>query len=398
MSKNDNLAQKLRWSLPWILRYPFWRTGALLRRTIETVAHRHLIIIVANHFEPAWTEGRHPLDLSTQLWRLDEWCQKARLIGNAVRDSDGTPFRHTNFYPAEQYHPELLDRLAFLQEEGLGEVEIHLHHGVERPDTAENLRRVLVEFRDLLAQRHKCLSLDNGKGSPRYAFVHGNLALANSAGGRYCGVDSEMKILADTGCYADFTLPSAPEQSQVPRINAIYECGNPLEERAPHKSGPSLRVGVPPKFPVIFTGPLVFNWNRRIHRIPVPRVDDGGLAANYPPSFDRLHRWRNADIGVRGQPDWTFIKLSCHGFMPADQDSAIGDPMRRFLEEMIELGDRNGEFKVHFASAREAFNMLLAAVDGSKGNPGEHRDYRFCTVMDQAHKKPSEPARVMDSR
>ena len=38
-----------------------------------------------------------------------------------------------------------------------------------------------------------------------YAFVHGNFALANSAGGRYCGVDEEMQILAETGCYADMT-------------------------------------------------------------------------------------------------------------------------------------------------------------------------------------------------
>src|SRR5205085_1154013 len=76
---------------------------------------------------------------------------------------------------------------------GWGEIEIHLHHGIKSPDTAENTRRAIVEFRDALA-RHGCLSRINGDSIPRYAFVHGNWALANSARGRFCGVDAEMKI------------------------------------------------------------------------------------------------------------------------------------------------------------------------------------------------------------
>ena len=82
-----------------------------------------------------------------------------------------------------------------MQAEGLGEVEIHLHHGVEKPDTAENLRKALTEFRDFLAEEHNCLSRFDGKGEPKYAFVHGNLAFGNSCGGKFCGVDEEMQIL-----------------------------------------------------------------------------------------------------------------------------------------------------------------------------------------------------------
>ena len=67
----------------------------------------------------------------------------------------------------------------------------------------------LTEFRDQLAFRHRCLSVEDGSTDPRYAFVHGNFALANSAGGLFCGVDSEMQILAETGCYADLTMPAA---------------------------------------------------------------------------------------------------------------------------------------------------------------------------------------------
>src|SRR5262249_2162823 len=157
-------------------------------------------------------------------------------------------------------------------------IEIHLHHGVEKPDNAENTRRMLETFRDTLAYEHRCLSREHPSASPKYGFIHGNLALANSAGGRYCGVDSEMEVLAETGFYADFTLPSAPDQSQVPKINAIYQCGNPLHEARPHRSGPDLKVGDTPTLPIIVNGPLVFDWTRRVHGWPIPRVDDGALA------------------------------------------------------------------------------------------------------------------------
>ena len=378
MGDTGTLFQKLQWSLPWLVRYPFWRGRQFLQHATGNNSLKNLIFVVANHFEPAWsTSGL--LDLSTQQRRLDEWCEKARRIGDAVRDVDGTAFQHTNFYPAEQYHPTLLEKLESLQRDGFGEVEVHLHHGVGQPDTAENLRRVLIDFRDTLANEHGMLSYEPNSNEPKYAFVHGNLALANSAGGRNCGVDSEMEILAETGCYADFTLPSAPEQSQVPRLNAIYQCAHPLNEKVPHRSGPNVSIGNTPALPVIFTGPLVFNWHRRVYGLPVPRIDSSVIAANYPPTYERFENWRDASIGVAGRPEWVFIKLSCHGFIPADTEITIGDPMRRFLESVLEESERSKQFKVHFASAREAFNMVLAAIDGKKGEPGEYRDYHLRT-------------------
>jgi hypothetical protein len=373
---------KLAWSLPWLLRYPFWRTHELVRRlTEESDQQQHLIFVIANHFEPGWSDDGTILDLSTQQRRLEDWCEQARLIGEAVRDHDRTSFRHTNFYPAEQYHKSLLERMASLQAAGLGEVEIHLHHGVEQPDTAENTRRVLLEFRDALAQEHKCLSRMTDEETPMYAFVHGNWALANSARGRCCGVDSEMQILAETGCYADLTLPSAPDISQVARINAIYQCGHSLTEARPHRNGPSVRVGSQTELPLIFTGPLAFDWGRRRKGVPVPRLDNGALTARYPPTVERLNRWSAARIGVRGRPEWVFIKLYCHGFFDEDQSAMIGDEMKRFLSEVLELAERTRRFKLHFASAREMFNIAMAAVDGREGEPGLYRDYKLRQIM-----------------
>lgn len=382
MSSNSaNLLTKLKHNLPWLVRYPFVRAGNLLGEKFD--GQKHIIFTVANHFEPSWkAQGFH--DLPIQIKRLKEWHKTARKTGKAVLDSDGTKFRHTNFYPAEQYYPELLETMAEMQAEGLGEVEIHLHHGVEKPDTAENLRNSLVEFRDILAERHQCLSKFDGQVMPMWAFVHGNLALGNSCGGKYCGVDNEMQILAETGCYVDMTLPSAPDETQVSMLNQIYECGLPLDQPIPHRKGNSVAVcGNKPLLPLIFTGPLVFNWTRRIKGLPVPRLDDGALVHNQPMDIARFNRWISANVTVKGRPEWIFVKLYCHGFFDHDQDACIGEGAKRFFSEIIANGEKTGKYKVHFASAREAFNLVLAAIDGKKGEPNDFRNYRLKSIMNE---------------
>jgi hypothetical protein len=381
---------KLRTNLPWLARYPFVRARSILSRNF--FEKKRLIFIIANHFEPSWkAKGFH--DAETQMRRMDDWYKMARATGEAVKDSDGTKFRHTNFYPAEQYDARILDKMAEMQAEGLGETEIHLHHGVEAPDTAENLRGILSEFRDILAEKHKALSRWNGKGKPMYAFVHGNLALANSCGGKFCGVDEEMQILQETGCYADFTLPSAPDETQVPVINQIYECALPLSEKIPHRKGRRLEVfGKTPQLPLIFQGPLVFNWTRRIRGIPVPRIEDGALVHNQPMNLARLRRWISANVTVAGKSEWIFIKLYCHGFFDHDQSACIGEDARRFFSEIIENGERTGDYTVHFATAREAFNIALAAVEGRTGTPNDFRDYRLRSIMKESEKNVRENA------
>lgn len=126
----------------------------------------------------------------------------------------------------------------------------------------------------------------------------------------------------------------------------------------------------------------MFDWSRKRSSIPVPRLDDGALALNYPLTLRRFQRWRSARISVRGRPNWIFIKLYCHGFFDWDQDAMIGSEMRRFMGQVLELAEKTGEFSVYFASAREAFNMVMAAVDGNSGSPGEYRDYRLRQIMD----------------
>ena len=385
MSENQpTFLTKLKWNLPWLAWYPFVRANSLLQA--GSVEKKHIIFTIANHLEPSWSENGL-LDVDVQLRRLDEYRKLARKTGEAVLGADKTKFRHTNFFPAEQYDRRILEILAEMQAEGLGETEVHLHHGVDKPDTAENLRRTLTEYRDCLAEEHKLLSRFAGDAQPKYAFVHGNLALGNSHDGRFCGVDNELQILQETGCYVDMTLPSAPDKSQVSMLNKIYECGLPLDEKIPHRTGRRVSVfGNQPELPLIFTGPLILNWTRRIKGLPVPKLDDGALAANHPPDAARFRRWLSANVTVKNRPEWIFIKLYCHGFFDRDRSACIGDEARRFFSETIETGEKTGEYNVYFASAREAFNMIAAAIDGREGKPGDYRNYRLQTIMSENDK------------
>lgn len=367
-------AKALR-SLRWL---PAYGWQQLIRR-LPRAYPIHLMIAMADHFEPSImpdAPGTYA-DRGQQARRVERWCRKYPKVAEAWRDADGRPFRHTYFYPAEQYDKVLIDCLAEHCQAGWGEIEVHLHHGVELPDTVENTRRVLVEFRDAL-EGHGCLSRWDGGGPARYAFVHGNWALANSVRGRFCGVDGEMQILAETGCYADLTLPSAPSPAQVAKINALYECALPLSQRAPHRKGRDLRCGQPPQtFPLIIQGPLGLNFARRVRGWPVPCIENGALMTVYPPTIYRLNLWQRAAITVRGRPDWLFIKLHCHGMDPRDEAAMLGGPMRQFLQELTEGARASSEYRVHFVTAREMVNIILAACDGQDGNPGDYRDYRL---------------------
>jgi len=370
---------KLRSTSRWLPAY----AAQCLRRPHRHRGPFHLVLALADHFEPAIVpgEGRRIAEHGEQERRLEWWCREYPRTVQEWPDSDGRPFRHTYFYPAEQYEKSLIERLAEHCRAGLGEIEIHLHHGVEAPDTPEHTRRLLLKFRDNLFQ-HGCLSQRDGKGEPLYAFVHGNFALANSANGQNCGVDSEMQILAETGCYADLTLPSAPSISQISKINALYECALPLDRRAPQRRGRDLQRGRTPQiYPLIIQGPLslAFGW-RRARRLG-PRIENGALTGLNPPTMDRLRQWRQADITVRGRPEWVFVKLHCHGMDPRDKEALLGLTMRKFLRDLRTEVQDGREYKVHFVTAREMVNIILAACDGREGNPGDYRDYLLKLVQ-----------------
>jgi len=367
------LSRKLVYGARWLPSYAWQRFTRRMPR-----GEVHLILALADHFEPSIVPGkglaRAPRDQQEQ--RLERWCRDYPELVRDWRDSEGRPFCHTYFYPAEQYDQTLIARLAEHCRGGWGEIEIHLHHGVGSPDTAANTRRALGGFRDVLASEHGCLSYEDGHGPPRYAFVHGNFALANSANGRGCGVDNEMQVLAETGCFADMTLPTGQfHPAQIGKINSLYECALPLDQRAPQRKGRDLELGrCPQVFPLIVQGPLSVDFAPAGQRRWA--VENGALTGPNPPRLERLRLWKRAAICVQGRPDWLFIKLHCHSMNPTQQAAVLGEPMRQFLRELV-TGAGERKETLHFVCGREMVNIILAACDGREGDPGQFRDYRF---------------------
>ncbi len=65
----------------------------------------HLIIALADHFEPAIVpeDGQKRAPRVEQERRLEWWAQEYPKVADNWRDHDGRPLVHTYFYPAEQY-------------------------------------------------------------------------------------------------------------------------------------------------------------------------------------------------------------------------------------------------------------------------------------------------------
>jgi hypothetical protein len=191
-----------------------------------------------------------------------------------------------------------------------------------------------------------------------------------------------MKVLAETGCYADFTLPTGVlHPAQTAKINSLYECALPLEQAAPHKKGTDLSAGrVPRIFPLIVQGPLLADFGRSRHPFR-PAFEAGAITQSNSMSLRRLALWKQARIHVAGRPDWLFIKLHCHSMDPNHRDAVVGSAFRRFLEELVGGAEQRKE-TLHFVTTREMANIILAACDGKEGNPCEYRDYRFKLLKD----------------
>jgi len=334
-----------------------------------TPVTRHLVFCFVDHFEPAW---RKP-DYETECARVAQWRQQYPVLTEGLRDADGRPPVHTFFYPQEEYRKEHLDALVELCRMGLGEIEIHLHHD---RDTEDGLRGKLRSFSDTLVQCHDALPLDPRTGQPRWAFIHGNWALANShPQGWGCGINDELRILSEEGCYADFTFPAAPSRCQTSTINQIYYASSDPERPKAHDRGERVRVGGSASGQLmIVQGALELSWIRPKLGF-LPRIENSDVRASSPPDPARIDTWVRTGIHVEGRPEWIFVKVHTHGAQDSDFGTLLGEPMRNAFRHLGARYNDGRQWKLHYASAREMYNIIKAAEAGLAGDPNEYRDY-----------------------
>jgi hypothetical protein len=353
-----------RWLVPYVL-----QTGR--RRAPRAGKPVHLLLCIVDHYEPKWEDA--PPEVARA--RVERWVREYPQQFGTLRDSDGRPPRHTFCYPFEEYEPTYLDALAQLCRAGFGEVEIHLHHD---GDTAEGLRAKLLAFKEILAGRHGLLARDRESGQLAYGFVHGDWALNNSGpDGRCCGVNDELTVLRQTGCYADFTLPSAPSPTQTRKINSLYYARSRPDRPKSHDTGVDAGRGPGPDDALLLVqGPLLLDWQNRKWGV-LPRIENGCLQANQPPSLHRLELWLKARVQVPQRPDWFFVKLHTHGAQEPDQEVLLGAPMVRFHQALARRAAEEPSFHYHYVTAREMYNLVRAAEAGWQGSVAEARDFRL---------------------
>lgn len=350
-----------KWLLPWLRRHP---------ENPDPGQPIDVMLCVCDHFEPF-----HRSDRDGALRRMDEWQEKFTRLTARFKDTDGAPPKQTFFYPIEQYDSEILERLAALCRETGSEVEVQLHHA---DDTAEDVAAALEEGVRRY-QSHGLLSRGPG-GEARFGFVHGNWALDNSdPRGANCGVNRELEVLRAAGCYADFTMPSAPHPTQTRTVNSLYYA---LETDQPksHDTGIHAEAGRTaslrdqPDRLLCVQGPLALNFRHRKWGV-LPRLENAELSGANPPGVGRFHLWRRQGICVRKRPNWVFVKLHTHAALERNMPAFFGEPAYRFHESLAtELPEG---IRLHYVSAREVVNLIHAAEDGRTGNPQDHRDHLF---------------------
>jgi hypothetical protein len=340
----------------WLPRY-LLRHRPFDHRSLPPGTPVDVLVIMTDHFEPSDRDGP---DAATEA--VASWCTRYERLVRDYRDSDGRTPQHTWFYRAEYPNPGCLAALAAAAFRGLGEVEFHLHHGFDtHASFAAKLRTGLDFFNGFGA-----MLTAEARPRPRFAYVAGNWALDNGAGDdAVSGCNTELLALHEAGCYADFTFPALGSRAQPRKVNALYYATDGPEPKS-YDNGTDLACGGRPEgHLLIFQGPLVVDWQ-------AGRFEDGALEPWMPASPDRLGAWLRAHVHVRGRPEWVFVKLHTHGMQ--SRDHFLGPAVEGLLRAMTERWTRDG-YRLHFVTAREAYNIARAAEAGHAGDPNKYRDF-----------------------
>jgi hypothetical protein len=331
-----------------------WVPGAMrtrMRRTLESPPS-DLWVLIADHYEPLWQGASD----ATARRRVEDWRRRWPEIAERHADSSGRRPVYTFFYPQEEYHPHLLDPIAEMARAGIADVEVHIHHD---GDGSALFVEKMQGFLEALHGRHGLLRRRDGKLA--FGFIHGNWALDNARpDGRWCGLDNELTLLRELGCYADFTLPAADSPCQAGPVNVIYRATDDPHRPRSHAKGEAVRPGVEANGDLLLIpGPLGLDLRSRGPWRP--RIEAGELAGYYPPTAQRVKLWLR--LAPRIGPH-AFLKLFGHGA----QERNSGPLLASGLDELFELLDaecRARGIRLHYVTAWEMYRAVEALRTGS---------------------------------
>lgn len=322
-----------------------------LRKSRRIAKPKRVWITIADHYEPLGSGA----SIETALGRVARWRDKwPRIADAAPRDAAGQRPQYTFFYPQEEYRRDLLDGIAEIVRLGVGDVEVHLHHEREQRDS---FKHKVIEFCHRLTDDHGLLRQHGGRTV--FGFIHGNWALDNSLpGGNCCGLNGEVALLRDLGCYADFTMPSLPSASQGRVVNQIYWCtNNPDNRPKSFDSGIEATVGGGRCGDLLMvTGPVGIRFSGRL----LPRLETGEIAGYDLPTPSRVRRWFDLAPTIG---DDLFLKLFTHGAAERNLESLLGGGLGNLLGWLAEEADRRG-IEIHWATAWQMYRGVEALIHG----------------------------------
>jgi hypothetical protein len=340
----------LHWLPDYVSRRRRWA-----RTRNETSGNVHVMLAFVDHYEPSRSDGEKGIEA------VSEWCQSYESICRNFTDSDGVFPQHSWFYRYDYPEFRCINILSEYCYRGFGEVEFHLHHG---NSTEEWFERTIRDGKKWF-QTAGAMYGQGVDSAQKFAYIAGNWALDNGQGrDEVSGVNNEIAVLARNDCYADFTFPAFGERAQPRMVNNIYSTmATPIAKS--YEDGVDLEVHATAVGDlVLFQGPVYID------------VEDGYFEyasfEKFTPYFSkRREYWLEAGVHVDGRPEWIFIKLHTHGMQ--SKATVLGDGFVRLLEDVVDL--QNDGMGVHFVSAREAYNIAMAAKDGKEGDPNMYRDY-----------------------
>lgn len=322
-----------------------------LRRAVRPTKPKRAWVLFADHFEPL---GRS-LSAAEALRKVAAWSERwPRIAEDAPTDAAGQRPQYTFFYPQEEYRHELLEGIAQTVRLGVGDVEVHLHHDNEQ---RESFIRKVTEFCHRLTDDHGLLRQQDGRTV--FGFIHGNWALDNSRpDGKRCGLNGEIALLRDLGCYADFTMPSLPSATQGRVVNQIYWCTNHPDNRPrSFDRGIEATVGGGRRGDLLMiTGPVGIRFGERL----LPRMETGEIAGYDLPTPARVRRW--FDLAPSIGED-LFLKLYTHGADDRNMEPLLDHGLANLYRWLAEEMNRRG-IEMHWATAWQMYQAAEATMQG----------------------------------
>ena len=351
--------QIVRWDAQiWL---PAYISGLFQAKETVPDAEKHVIFVMVDHYEPGYEARGEERNLT--------WLEEFRGIADRHHDSYGNRFRYTWFYPYDHKNQPVLRDLSRMPFEDYGEIDLHWHHPEStNEDFPGQLAEATTWFR-----KFGCFREYTPAGRTRFAFIHGSWALDDSrewesaTGPRRCGVSLEPTFLQERGCYGDFTFPAFGNSAQPAKINSIYYAEDTPAPKS-YNTGIDAEVGRPDqKGFLLVEGPLGFNTKAL-------EFEYSGVEGYALPTPHRIQYWIDANIHVKGRPEWVFVKVFSHG--QQFRDSILGKHLDPMLTDLERICEQKG-YRLHYMTAREAVNLIKAAERGETGDPEQYRDYEL---------------------